>query len=131
MGRVSARSTWAHTDASLTPTQWKERCYSEIMGRSSTKAEYAHILTVGDQWTDHYAAKNVVAGLKTYSATPIHHAVKLKMSPTAHDLVSEMMYIEACFAQFFAHPHSVHPVIIDYEVEERKQLQMLYQPQMQ
>jgi len=138
--RVSARSAWAHTDASLTPTQWKERCYGDIVASERTKDEYAHILTVGDQWTDHYAARHVVAALKTYSATPIHHAVKLKMSPSAHDLVSEMMYLEACFAQifdvftwtksqYFAHPHAVQPVIIDYEVEERKQLQMLYQRQ--
>jgi len=143
--RVSARSAW-QSDKSLTPTQWKERVYAELVSRDGVDgvehAEYAHILTIGDQWTDHYAAKNVVASLKTYSATPIHHAVKLKMSPTCHDLVSEMMYVEACFAQifdvftwtqsqYFAHPHSVQPVIIDYEVEERKQVKAVKQQQME
>jgi len=140
--RVSARS--AHqSDKSLTPTQWKERVYAQLISDAQPQTEeYAHILTIGDQWTDHYAAKNVVASLKTYSATPIHHAVKLKMSPTIHDLVSEMMYVEACFAQifdvftwtqsqYFAHPHSVQPVIIDYEVEEQKQVKAVKQQQME
>ena len=119
---VSAQSTHRKVEGS-TPTQWKQWCFDKILEAQETKPKW--VLSIGDQWSDHVSVQQSIGVLK--SCPPIHHVIKLKMAPTVEDMVAETMYIQSCFEQIFnifthrespyySAPHSVHPVIIDYEV---------------
>jgi len=112
-----------------TPTIWKQLCFDDILKSNKTKNTYSHIVSIGDQWTDHYAVKQSIQSLTAYN--PIHHVIKLKMTPNVNDMINEILYIDTCFTQifdvisskkssYFANPESVSPVIIDYHHEEMK-----------
>eukprot|EP01084_Bolivina_argentea_P086632 156581_1 len=124
----SAQSMFA-TKANQNPTTWKSMCFGEILNGNKTKQSYSHILSIGDQWIDHYAVKQSINALTSYS--PIHHIIKLKITPNLNDMMNEILYIKTCFdqifnvisckkTQFYANPQSVHPVVIDYHHEELK-----------
>jgi len=134
----SAQSLYAKRVAQSTPTQWKQFCFDAIFAAS--QKQYSHVLSIGDQWTDHYAVKQSVALLADEVDKPTHHVIKLKMAPTVNDMINEVLYIKACFAQifdvisckksaFFENPKAVRPVIIDYHDEELKYMQQFYQQQ--
>ena len=137
----SAQSLYAKKIKNSTPTQWKQYCFDKIIDIN----KYHHILSIGDQWTDHYAVKQSLASLFEHITKnnhqnddkpihkPCHHVIKLKMTPSVNDMINEILYIQACFTQIFNiishkklpyynHPSSIRPVIIDYHNEELKHL---------
>lgn len=126
---ISAQSKYAKKHIKSTPLQWKQLTFDDILKSDKTKSSYSHIISIGDQITDHYSVKKCIESLTAYS--PIHHMIKLKMSPTVNDMINEIRYIDTCFFQifdvisstksaYFANPTAVKPVIIDYETEEMK-----------
>eukprot|EP00484_Ammonia_sp_Unknown_P020920 CAMPEP_0197029216 /NCGR_PEP_ID=MMETSP1384-20130603/8713_1 /TAXON_ID=29189 /ORGANISM="Ammonia sp." /LENGTH=471 /DNA_ID=CAMNT_0042458339 /DNA_START=100 /DNA_END=1515 /DNA_ORIENTATION=+ len=136
---LSAQSLYAKRIKNSTPTQWKQYCFDEILKNSHK--QYSHILSIGDQWTDHYAVKQSIAGLTYYAQPPIHHVIKLKMLPNVNDMINENLYLQACFTQIFnvlssqklssTATKAIRPVIIDYHNEELKYMQQYYQSQQQ
>lgn len=133
---ISAQSSYAQKDnKESTPLLWKQLCFDDIFASSvsqsanKSRRRYSHIVSIGDQWTDHCAVQKTQFAQQAHA--PIHHIVKLKMSPTLNDMTNEIRYISTCFAQIFdvicLHHHvlantgsTVKPVIIDYETEEMK-----------
>jgi len=121
----SAQTMYAQKDdKESTPLRWKQLCFDDIFAPDNA---YSHVLSVGDQWTDHCAVQKTKFVQQAYA--PTHHIVKLKMSPTLCDLTNEIRYLSTCFAQIFdvissnrnaAMAKAVKPVIIDYETEEMK-----------
>merc|ERR1711933_337674 len=54
---ISAQSIYAEKSEKSdhsTPTLWKQLCFADILKEHETSS-YSHILSIGDQWTDHYA----------------------------------------------------------------------------
>jgi len=123
---VSAQSAFRGVEGS-SPTQWKQWCFDAILRAEQAEGAVDHVVSIGDQWTDHQAARQSIAALR--GPLPFHHVVKLRMAPTAHDLLYEVLYIEECFerifnALFLRQTHCVCPVFIDYEFEQRKQYEL-------
>eukprot|EP01083_Nonionella_stella_P095103 266915_1 len=118
----SARSLYAKQEQSSTPTKWKQLCFDSILNGTKTQPDYRHIVSIGDQWTDHYATKQSIASLTAYS--PIHHMIKLKPKPNVGDMINEMLYVQTCFTHIFdvlsSSRIASEPIIVDYHREELK-----------
>eukprot|EP01084_Bolivina_argentea_P138246 243426_1 len=97
------------------PVKWKTACITHLLDGDRTKAHYEHILSIGDQYTDHVA---VQAAIQTVRYTPIHHMVKLKEEPVVKDMISEMEYIRAAFHLIFNVCDVLQPHVLDYHYEE-------------
>merc|ERR1711933_128212 len=48
------------------PMIWKELCFDTILNQNELL--YRHIVSIGDQWTDHYAVKKSIKSLKSTSS---------------------------------------------------------------
>ncbi len=115
----SAQTMYAQNNSlkKSSPVLWKQFCFAVIINKSPTKS-YSHILSIGDQWTDHYAVKNMIKSLNINCS--IHHIIKLKSIPNVNDMINEMLYIQTVFDRIFYSigPQSVQPIVVDYHMEE-------------
>eukprot|EP01084_Bolivina_argentea_P139714 245766_1 len=115
------------------PIIWKQLCFTQLLNGNKTKSSYKHIISIGDQWTDHHSVKQCINSLQY---TPIHHIIKLKMDPNLNDMINEILYVDTCFNQIFDVIASknnttecIQPVIIDYHREEMKYHQESSKPE--
>eukprot|EP01084_Bolivina_argentea_P273234 465368_1 len=120
----SAQTMYAENNSlkNSTPILWKQFCFSAIINsnrtKTKTKTKYNHILSIGDQWIDHHAVKQMIETLNINSS--IHHIIKLKSTPNVNDMINEMLYIQALFNQIFHSitSESIQPIVVDYHIEE-------------
>jgi hypothetical protein len=132
----SAQSIHGHKENS-TPVMWKQLCFESILYQKKSYASYSHVVSIGDQWTDHHSVKqsmhalNITASSTLTARAPIHHIIKLKMTPNLSDMINEILYVSTCFSQIFDVisdencPYFGNPVIVDYHDEEIKYLKIL------
>eukprot|EP00483_Globobulimina_turgida_P004312 UN04321 len=101
-----------------TPTRWKQLCFDAILNGNKTKSKYYHILSIGDQWCDHHSVQQSINSLAAYS--PVHHIIKLKITPGLDDMINEILYVQTCFHRIFnlITPKSVQKMVFDYHREE-------------
>eukprot|EP01083_Nonionella_stella_P028086 77340_1 len=117
----SAQTMFAEKLEGSTPLVWKRLCFNSILNENEAKAKvYSHVISIGDQWTDHLATKQSIRihSDKNSTTRPMHHIIKLKTQPNLHDMVNEMLYIQTCFEQLFVKKKITQPVIVDYHREE-------------